>query len=98
MAPSLTLLVSGRVGREATGTAPRPRCCLPPAAHQEPSGPHEADLVVCDQTIENWLHWVKDAVLGEDASLIHTGQGPRVMSLLRDLALNLLRLADLVHI
>lgn len=43
--------------------------------------------------IETRLHWVKEVVLGEDASLIHTGHGSRVMSLMRDLTLNLLRLA-----
>ncbi len=41
--------------------------------------------------IENALHWVKDVTLGEDRSLIHLGSGPSVMSLLRDLTLNLLR-------
>jgi predicted transposase YbfD/YdcC len=41
--------------------------------------------------IENRLHYVKDVVLGEDASLIHCGQGPTVMALLREAALNLLR-------
>jgi predicted transposase YbfD/YdcC len=49
-------------------------------------------------TIENRLHWLKDVIFGQDASLIHAGQGPRVMSLLRDLALNLLRLAGLAQI
>lgn len=49
-------------------------------------------------TIENRLHWCLDVVLCEDASLIHAGQGPRVMSLLRALALNLLRLAGLDQI
>jgi predicted transposase YbfD/YdcC len=48
--------------------------------------------------IENRLHWVKDVVLGEDASLIHAGQGPRVMSTLRHLALNLLRWAGIDQI
>jgi predicted transposase YbfD/YdcC len=41
--------------------------------------------------IENRLHYVKDVVRGEDASLIHRGQGPTVMALLREAALNLLR-------
>jgi predicted transposase YbfD/YdcC len=41
--------------------------------------------------IENRLHYVKDVVLGEDASLIHRGQGPTVMARLREAALNLLR-------
>ena len=42
-------------------------------------------------TIENHVHRQKDIGFGEDASLIHLGQGPAVMSLLRDAALNLLR-------
>jgi len=41
--------------------------------------------------IENGLHHVKDVTLGEDASMIRRGQGPNVMAILRDTALNLLR-------
>jgi predicted transposase YbfD/YdcC len=41
--------------------------------------------------IENTLHYVKDVVLGEDRSLIHCGQGPTILALLREAALNLLR-------
>lgn len=40
--------------------------------------------------IENRLHWRKDVTFGEDASLIHAGQGPIVMALLRDAAVSLL--------
>ncbi|MDO8673756.1 MAG: ISAs1 family transposase, partial [Dehalococcoidia bacterium] len=40
--------------------------------------------------IENGLHYVKDVTLGEDRSLIHMGEGPSVMALIRDMALNLL--------
>lgn len=40
--------------------------------------------------IENGLHYVKDVTLGEDRSLIHLGNGPSVMALLRDLAISLL--------
>ncbi len=40
--------------------------------------------------IENRLHWRKDMTFGEDASLIHAGQGPAVMSHLRNAASNLL--------
>ena len=40
--------------------------------------------------IENRLHWRKDVTFGEDASLIHAGQGPTVMALLRDAAISLL--------
>jgi predicted transposase YbfD/YdcC len=44
-------------------------------------------------SIENRLHRSKDVNLGEDASLIHQGQGPVVCSVLRDAALSLLHRA-----
>lgn len=39
------------------------------------------------------MHGVKEVTLGEDASLIHTGQGPTVLAQLREAALSLLRRA-----
>jgi predicted transposase YbfD/YdcC len=44
-------------------------------------------------TIENRLHRCKDVNFGEDASLIHVGQGPTVLALLRDAAVSLLHRA-----
>ena len=41
--------------------------------------------------IENGLHYVKDVTMGEDRSLIHDQEGPNVIAMLRDAALNLLR-------
>lgn len=41
--------------------------------------------------IENQGHRSKDVTLGEDASLVHVGDGPTVFALLRTAALNLLR-------
>jgi predicted transposase YbfD/YdcC len=49
-------------------------------------------------SIENQLHRHKDVNFGEDASLIHAGQGPTVMALLRDAALNLLHRAGIRRI
>jgi predicted transposase YbfD/YdcC len=46
-------------------------------------------------SIENALHRQKDVAFGEDASLIRLGQGPTVMALLRDAALNLLHQAGI---
>ena len=43
--------------------------------------------------IENSDHRVKDVTMGEDASLIHLGNGPTVMAILRDLTLGLLHRA-----
>jgi hypothetical protein len=44
-------------------------------------------------TIENALHRQKDVLFREDASQVHLGSGPAVLSLLRDAAINLLHLA-----
>jgi predicted transposase YbfD/YdcC len=48
--------------------------------------------------IENGLHRVKDVSLGEDQSLIHQGQGPTVMALLRDAAISVLHRASIRQI
>ena len=42
--------------------------------------------------IENKLHWVRDVIYLEDKSLTRTGNAPRVMASLRNLAISLLRL------
>lgn len=41
--------------------------------------------------IENRLHWVKDVVLQEDNSRINKGNAPANLSIIRAIALNLLR-------
>ena len=43
--------------------------------------------------IEDRLHWVRDVVWDEDRSQVRTGNGPRVMASLRNLAIAILRLA-----
>lgn len=42
-------------------------------------------------TIENRAHWVRDVVLGEDASQVASGKIARVMSAVRSTVLNLMR-------
>ncbi len=42
--------------------------------------------------IENRLHWVRDVTYDEDRSQVRTGNGPRVMASLRNLAIAILRL------
>ena len=44
--------------------------------------------------IEDRLPWVRDEVYDEDHSQVRTGNGPRVMASLRNLAIAILRLAD----
>lgn len=48
--------------------------------------------------IENRLHRRKDVNFGEDASLIHVGQGPTVMAVLRDAAVSLLHHAGVQRV
>lgn len=48
--------------------------------------------------IENRLHYVRDVTLGEDASRIRTGSGPRIMATLRNLTIALLRAAGHTNI
>ncbi|MFJ2028583.1 transposase [Streptosporangium sp. NPDC087985] len=43
-------------------------------------------------TIENRLHWVRDVTYGEDHSQTRTGNAPRAMATLRNLAISALRL------
>jgi predicted transposase YbfD/YdcC len=43
--------------------------------------------------IENGVHYVKDVTLGEDRSLIHKGNGPSIMAILRDTVVNVLHRA-----
>jgi predicted transposase YbfD/YdcC len=64
------------------------------------TGPPERLLALkrAHWSIENRLHRVKDVSLGEDQSLIHQGQGPTVMALLRDAAVSLLRQAGIQRI
>ena len=42
-------------------------------------------------TIENKVHWIRDTVLGEDASQARTGNLPHVMAALRNTAMSVLR-------
>ena len=44
-------------------------------------------------SIENGSHWLRDAILGEDACLVRSGAAPRVLAACRNLTLTLLRRA-----
>ncbi|MFI0716859.1 hypothetical protein ACH4SK_41075 [Streptomyces inhibens] len=52
-----------------------------------------AKIVRSQWTIENRLHFVRDATFAEDASKVRTGHGPDNMATLRSFAINLLRAA-----
>ena len=57
-----------------------------------------ADILRGHWTIEDRLHWVRDMDYDEDRSQVRTGNGPRVMASLRNLAITILRLAGMINI
>ena len=48
--------------------------------------------------IEDRLHWIRDVVYDEDRSQVRTGNGPRVMASLRNLAISILHLTGETNI
>ena len=44
------------------------------------------------------LHWIRDVTYHEDASRIHTGNAPRVVATLRNVAISLLRINGTTNI
>lgn len=48
--------------------------------------------------IENRLHYIRDATMGEDANRTRTGSGPQVLAILRNLAISKLRLDAVTNI
>jgi predicted transposase YbfD/YdcC len=59
----------------------------------DPDVKHFAQAVRGHWGIENKLHWVLDATMGEDANRTSKDHGPENLAILRRLALNLLRMA-----
>lgn len=57
-----------------------------------------ANLIRGHWGIENKIHWVRDVTFDEDRSQIRTGNGPRVMATLRNLAIGALRLGGHTNI
>src|SRR5512132_504593 len=49
-------------------------------------------------TIENALHWVRDVTFAEDSSQVRSGNAPRAMATLRNLAIGALRLTGSANI
>jgi hypothetical protein len=48
--------------------------------------------------IENRSHWVRDVTFDEDRSQIRTGSAPRMMAILRNLAIGIIRLLGFSHV
>ena len=69
---------------------PAPRRGRPPPPQAQPSPQaRQAELVICEQPIENGLHWVLDVTFREDDSRVRDRTAARNLALLRKIALNL---------
>jgi predicted transposase YbfD/YdcC len=62
------------------------------------SAPHLLEYWVGHWGIENRLHWVRDAVLGEDSCRENKGHNPQNLAALRNAGLSLLRLRGIKEI
>jgi hypothetical protein len=58
----------------------------------------QAKFVVCDYTIENCLHSVRDVTFAEDRSRIRTGHAPQLLAACRNLAITLIHRSGSSHI
>ena len=72
------------------------RALTPPVVARRRQGqshkPGDAEFVVCDQTIENRLHWCLDVQFNEDQSTVRTGYAAHNFAIVRHVVLNLIRL------
>ena len=65
----------------------------PPSPQDQLPWARQAEFVICEQAIENRLHWVLDVVFRDDLSRLRTGHAPANMAVVKHMALNLLRQA-----
>lgn len=86
-------------GKRGSGRATRETMYAITSLTAEQAQPAElARYIRSHWHVENKLHWVRDVTMGEDASQIFTGAGPRIMAGIRNLAISLLRLAGHTNI
>jgi hypothetical protein len=52
----------------------------------------------CARAIENRLHYVRDATMGEDANRARSGSAPQALATLRNLAISKLRLDGVTNV
>ena len=92
--PGLAQVYQYQSERENTKTRQTSTKTLYGITSLAPEGAAAADLLKLRRehwTIENKVHWVRDTVLGEDASQARTESLPQVMAALRNTALSVLR-------
>lgn len=64
----------------------------------EQAGPNDLLALIRGHWTIETTHWIRDVTYAEDASRVRTGNAPRVMATLRNVAISLLRLDDVTNI
>lgn len=83
----------------STGKTRHEQVAIITSRGQERASP--AELLECVRgqwSIENRSHWVRDVTFDEDRSQVRTGQGPRMMAILRNLAIAIIRLLGFAYL
>jgi predicted transposase YbfD/YdcC len=89
---------NGKTWERARKTTRETACIITSLDRREASPAHIAAYVRGHWAIENKVHWVRDATLGEDASKVRAGARPRVLATLRNLVIGLIRQAGYASI
>lgn len=82
-----------------TGQTRQERALIITSEPAEQASP--AQVLACVRghwSIENRSHWVRDVTFDEDRSRVRTKQGPRMMAILRNLAIGLIRLLGFAYV
>ena len=86
-----TLLASGKIRSE--------QVFILTSLNAEKTSPAQLLALVRNHwNIENRSHWVRDVTFDEDRSQIRTRSAPRMMAILRNLAIGIIRLLGFSHI
>lgn len=77
----------------ASGATRREQVAIITSLSQDEASPADVLQLVRGQwSIENRSHWVRDVTFDEDRSQVRSGKAPRMMAILRNLVIALIRL------
>jgi hypothetical protein len=83
----------------STGVSTREQVAIITSLSPEDASPEELlALVRGHWSVENKSHWVRDVTFYEDHSQVRTGNGPRMMAILRNLAIAIIRLLGFQYV
>jgi predicted transposase YbfD/YdcC len=83
----------------STGVSSHEQVAIITSLSPQDASPHQLlDLVRGHWSVENKSHWVRDVTFDEDRSQARTGNGPRMMAILRNLATAIIRLLGFPYV